>query len=241
MTQTQTTNAQLTSATLALAPPNGFIAKAMADRQRPMAPPIIPSKERGPGASSPSSNLLPTIATEKPSVILASIDGSGKARASTFPTSLRKAAAKAAELGGSTVIEVTSDAMLELALKLPKGKIYESGRAFVPFVKAKLFQSVAEHAPLIAQKPRGTTLPRGMTSEHKNIINQAKPAGDRSKTEEGSMFLAHDGEAWFEAVVVKVVDESTVSLRWRDYDEEPPFDMKLEQLGLLPPQTPVIN
>ena len=243
MTQSQITNAQLASATTRLVPPNGFIATAMADRTGPPAPSIVPISTP---ASQPKIAKISDAAAErteiavtKPSLILAGLDNSGKAHASAFLESECEAAKAAAALSGFSVIEVNSDALVELAVQLPKGKIYDSGKAFVPFVKADLFQTLASHHPLIAQKPRDFSLPKGMTVEHKNIINKAEPVGDRSKPKLGSMYLAYDDESWYEAVVVEIHDNGTLTLRWRDFDEEAPFTFRADQLGLLPPELPV--
>jgi len=48
------------------------------------------------------------------------------------------------------VLAVKSEAMAELAEKLPRGKLFTSGKAFVPFVGRQLFDTLVAYLPISA-------------------------------------------------------------------------------------------
>ena len=72
-------------------------------------------------------------------VVVFGRDEAGKPHASSLGTSEAELAEKAAGLMGMRVLRLTSDEERELAAKLPRGRVFGSGRAFVPFVKVGLF------------------------------------------------------------------------------------------------------
>ena len=74
-----------------------------------------------------------------PALIVFGRDGAAKPHASSFAPSEAELAEKAASLMGMKVLRVESDEQRELAAQLPSGKVFASGRAFVPFVKAALY------------------------------------------------------------------------------------------------------
>ena len=54
----------------------------------------------------------------------------------------------------------------------------------------------------------------------------------------GHTVLAYspDDEAWFEAVIVQVLSKDRITLKWRDFSEQPAFDRQRHELGLLYPK-----
>src|SRR3954471_18731903 len=84
------------------------------------------------------------MATPKPSpaamaLVVFGRDEAGKAHAAWFDQSEAALAEKAADLMGLRVLRVRTDEHRALAAQLPQGRVFASGRAFVPFVKASLF------------------------------------------------------------------------------------------------------
>ena len=88
-----------------------------------------------------------------------------------------------------------------------------------------------------------------MSAEHKNIILKAKPGTDPMAAQLGDTYLAYSDydESWYEAVVVeepvtgssdKPSGQSVLTLRWQDYDDEPPFEMARHSVALLPKVLP---
>src|SRR4051794_11571913 len=70
-------------------------------------------------------------------------DNAGKPHASRFEPSEAELAEKAAGLMGMQVLRPETDEQRALAAKLPKGRVFASGRAFVPFVAAGLYGPLA--------------------------------------------------------------------------------------------------
>jgi hypothetical protein len=76
--------------------------------------------------------------TDAPSLVVFGRDATGKPHASSFSQSEANLATKA-ELMGLRLLPVQTDTERALAAKLPRGRVFASGRAFVPFIKAALF------------------------------------------------------------------------------------------------------
>jgi hypothetical protein len=89
-------------------------------------------------------------AAPMPALAVFGTDRSGKPHAAWFTTEEAEAARTAAGLVGYRVLALTTEAQSQVAAKLSRGRLFENGRAFVPFVKAALYQTLsnmAEDAP----------------------------------------------------------------------------------------------
>lgn len=73
-------------------------------------------------------------------------DDKGKAHASRYSEADRIAAMKAAHLMGFKALAVTKDAIRHIADELPQGRLFDSGKAFVPFVKEGRCLALEAHA-----------------------------------------------------------------------------------------------
>ncbi|MCP2158363.1 MULTISPECIES: hypothetical protein [unclassified Agrobacterium] len=78
---------------------------------------------------------------------------------SFFPATDSRAAEKAAELLGMVTLKVEGDELRAFLGRLPQGKLFDSGKAFVPFVKQELYQTIAAY--LYACRGWRTLLPKG--------------------------------------------------------------------------------
>jgi hypothetical protein len=76
-------------------------------------------------------------------IVLFGLDDRGKPHASAFDAANAELAQKAAGLMGMRVLRPETDDQRALAAKLPRGRVFESGRAFVPFVKRPIYESLA--------------------------------------------------------------------------------------------------
>jgi hypothetical protein len=81
-------------------------------------------------------------ATGVPALIVFGEDKRGRAHASAFAEEQRAEAIKAAELMGMLVLPASEGAAYELALELPAGRIFASGRGFVPFVDLPTYRNL---------------------------------------------------------------------------------------------------
>src|SRR4051794_30358032 len=212
-----------------------------------------------------------TIASDKPqpetapqtaSVIVFGRDKMGKAHASWFDQSEAALAEKAAGLMNLRVLTVKTDEHRALAAQFPRGRVFATGRAFVPFVKSSLFlqlQSAAQGAadassaapapgdqapadePVKAEPPSpGGDTPAEQPAKAEPEPSPAKPNRERPRTwsdiQVGHMVLAAEayGEGWWEARVVQE-HEGKFTLTWRDWPELPRFARHRWQLALLHP------
>jgi len=80
-----------------------------------------------------------------PVLIVFGKDEANKPHASAFGEADVGLARKAAELMGMCAMPVETDAVRALAARLPDGRVFASGKAFVPFVKASLFEELLPH------------------------------------------------------------------------------------------------
>ncbi len=85
-----------------------------------------------------------------PNFIVLGRDEGGKAHASWFDADDRPAAERAATLMGMHGLVVDDDGLAAIARRLPRGRLFASGRAFVPFVKGSTFDQLAARLPVSA-------------------------------------------------------------------------------------------
>jgi hypothetical protein len=146
---------------------------------------------------------------------------------------------------------VEVDASLQdVAEKLPAGKLFESGLAFVPFVKREIHDALlARVSPedrdrVEAARVAGSAEKAAQRASDKADSGDIKlppltPTQlppDWSKIKVGSVVLASDrqSDGWWEALVEAEKDESVLVLRWRQSPEMDPFLRKVDQVALLP-------
>ncbi|MER8639321.1 hypothetical protein [Mesorhizobium sp. M1365] len=188
-------------------------------------------------------------ASASPAVIVLGLDDGGKAHASWFGDNDTGLAEKAAGMMGMAALPVDADDLRQLAGRLPRGKVFESGRAFVPFVKRDLYEAIATHLPAGYKFPVRVADDRPPAAKSKNANATGAPESgpkrpepsrptDWTKIEVGSLVLATEGayEGWFEAQVVKISPEGVYTLRWRDWLDMPVFTRRLIHIALLHPE-----
>lgn len=195
------------------------------------------------------SNRVPK-ASALPAMIVLGLDDGGKAHASWFGEADVGMAERAAGMMGMAALAVAdADELRDLAGRLPQGKVFESGRAFVPFVKRTLYDAISTHLPAGYQFPVKAVDERPSPKKTKKASAASAPESgpkrpephrptDWEKIEVGSLVLATEGpyEGWFEAQVVKISPEGLCTLRWRDWLDVPVFTRKLIHIALLHPE-----
>lgn len=192
----------------------------------------------------------PKPATEAPPValVLFGLDERGKAHGAWFARETVEAAVAAGETMGMFSLPVEDDAVRSLAGQLPQGKIFPSGKAFVPFVKASFYDALMAHLP---ESERDRARQPVQASGGKDAsrteaagagagtatVQRDKPE-DWSKIKVGSLVLASDGEGdgWYEADVVEVLPEEKFKLRWYEWPDLPDFVRPVTDIALLHPR-----
>ncbi|MER9483450.1 tudor domain-containing protein [Mesorhizobium sp. M0494] len=185
-----------------------------------------------------------------PALIVLGLDDGGKAHASWFGEAEVGMAEKAAGMMGMAALPVADASDLRgLTDKLPHGRVFESGRAFVPFVKRTIYDAIATHLPPGYRFPARAAIDRPPPGKSKKASGTGAPESgpkrpepsrptDWTKIEVGSLVLATEGayQGWYEAQVVKISTEGLYTLRWRDWLDMPVFTRKLIHIALLHPE-----
>jgi hypothetical protein len=180
-----------------------------------------------------------------PILVVLGIDVDGKPHGSRFEERDAPFVVRAAEMMGFHVIRIAADnaELHAIAEQLPLGKIFATGRAFVPFVGRSAFNKLATlvEGDIAARTPR----PIGAMPAKPDVSSAADAETDPpdsfetlwSTVEVGSLVLAtlpsvYDG--WWESVVVAVKGDK-LTLRWRDWPEEKRFRVPRRNVALLHP------
>lgn len=182
--------------------------------------------------------------TEKvPILVVLGLDIDEKPHASRFEEHEAPVLLRTAELMGFHLVRVPPEKteLHEVAAGLPAGKVFASGRAFVPFVARSVFDKLAalvEGGVTIEQRcasgaPPVEALAAMFTTES---INTADALW--SNVEVGSIVLAAQpklyGQCWWEGVVVEVKGDQ-LTIRWMDDPSLKPFRMSRREVALLHP------
>ena len=191
------------------------------------------------------------------SIVIFGRDSKRKGHAASFSAEDAGLALKAARLMKMNTWQVPPDAQA-LALRVPKGKLFGSGRALTPLVNAKLMAELELQAGKStpgeasapadgpAKAPAGPA--GGLSGAGSGTPSSpgAPPASDSRRRPAnwagigvGSEVLAdsrQDNWGWFEAVVVKEVDPDRFELQWINYPDEPKIVRRRDDLGLLSPK-----
>jgi hypothetical protein len=167
-----------------------------------------------------------------PDLIVLGPDDEGKPRAARFPAGQANLVAKAAKAMNLTVCNADGAALAELAKKLHPGRLYATGRGFVPPVGRNLHGKILEQLKLAGQPVPGPT--------DQAAADQPAP-GLPATWEEiavGHLVIAQEGakDGWWEAIVV-ARDGDMLTLKWRDY-QQPNVVRHAGAVALLKP-TPV--
>jgi hypothetical protein len=191
--------------------------------------------------------------TDAPALVVFGRDATGKPHASSFTESEADLAEKAAKLMGLRLLPVQTDLERALAAKVPRGRVFASGRAFVPFIKAALFTELQAAALNSGVEP--LKLLTGHASTGAGEPTPAAPAGALklakgtrtapvkqpcgwADIQVGTIVLAAAPPRrteWFECLVIAVEGEDLFILRYCDWPKEPPFKRRRVELGLMHP------
>jgi hypothetical protein len=148
-------------------------------------------------------------------VVLFGLDENGKPQAARFDSQQADLAAQAAGLMGLTVCPIT-DALADIAQKLPPGRIYANGRGFVPNVRRDLYGQLLEAAGVATKDGRTAGGNKAAdTTPPTALVAHGYPR-DWDDISVGHLVIATDNPAWFEAIVM-AIDGDMLTLGFRDY------------------------
>ena len=149
---------------------------------------------------------------------------------------------------GLRLLPVQTDTERALAAKVPRGRVFTSGRAFVPFIKAALFTVLQAAALNSGVKPlklltgpaaRGASAPTPAVplKTPKGIGPVKQPCG-WADIQVGSIVLGAAPPRrteWYECLVIAVEGEDLFTLRYCDWPKEPPLKRRRVEIGLMHP------
>jgi hypothetical protein len=139
-----------------------------------------------------------------PELIVLGRDEAGKPQAARFPAGHHGPVAKAAKAMGLTVCTAESADVAELAKKLPPGRLYSTGRGFVPAVGRSLYGKLVEQLKLAGQPvPGEAEQPNGDQSGTAAAAPGLPTGWDDVAV--GHLVIAQEslGDGWWEAIVLE--------------------------------------
>jgi len=177
------------------------------------------------------------------------LDENGKPRGAKFLQGSNNDLVNAALRMNCRVIQNHSAALTALGMKLPVGRVYASGKAFIPNIRRDLYEKLdaARQQPpeqiegivpvnLIAEPPAASE----PTDKAASVACASPMISGLPKSWEviaaGHMVLAFEGpgEGWWEAVVVQR-EEEILTLRYRDYPKVLNFQRHVTTVALINP------
>jgi hypothetical protein len=164
------------------------------------------------------------------------VDGDGKARGARFAEFNERALKFALDLG-LVGVHPASPALTELAMKLPAGRLYASGKAFIPNVRrevVKELNAILGSRTDTSQQHRPSS---PATAEPQSITVASGLPRDWSSIGVGQAVLVEDGPDdgfWICLVVQRQAD--ILTLRLRDYPKQrQQYVRHITQVALLYP------
>jgi hypothetical protein len=160
---------------------------------------------------------------ERRKLILFGLDENKKPRAARFIGDDLGLIAKAAEAMKLTICDIKSPALVELAQKLPGGRVHANGRSFVPYVRQDLYDSVVAAAGSDASDQTNPPTPDVFPHSFDDIGP-------------GHLVIAQETleDGWWEAIVLERSGDM-LTLRYRDYPKLPKFRRHRSAVALTSP------
>ncbi|WP_050732067.1 hypothetical protein [Methylobacterium sp. ARG-1] len=189
-----------------------------------------------------------------PALIVFGADKDGKPHASWFAEPDAALAMKATGVMNMWTLPLSTEAHRTFAAELPQGRVFASGRAFVPFVKKGVYDRLSALAgPAEAQSTAaGKTVAQGPTTATGDVGDQTSTVTATGEARYprswagvaiGSLVLISEGEqdGWYEAEVIEAKAGGIYTLRWRDWPDLPLLVRRREHMALLHPNTAAIE
>jgi hypothetical protein len=167
--------------------------------------------------------------------VLFGTDEHGKPRAACFRAANPELITKAAAAMKLQLLRPVTASQIELAKKLPVGRIHANGTGFVPPIRGDLYSELK----LAAEPPQASGTAASAVAPSPAAAPTAPAQGlpkDWDSIEVGHLVIAHENmiEGWWEALVI-ATDNDMLTLRWRDYPKVPPVTRHRTAVALMKP------
>jgi hypothetical protein len=171
------------------------------------------------------------------SVVLFGLDETGKPKAARFEAKQASLAAKAAAQLELQIVSVVGP-LVDVAARLPAGRIHASGRAAVPHVRPALYETL-----LVASGVALPDRPEVPSAASSNAAPNAAPDPSQSLPSSwdaitrGHLVIiqAAPAEGWYEALVEDLAGDM-LTVRWRDYPRDRRVARHRNSVALLYPR-----
>jgi hypothetical protein len=180
------------------------------------------------------------------------LDEAGKPKGARFPTTEAERVLPVVTAMNLRCSQAGSDETVDLGMKLPVGRIYARGKAFIPNIKRDLYQKLVtaldpaggeSDRSQVDGNPASSAAPKGEAAQSPVDTGEILPplaSGLPQNWESiaaGNMVLidAGPGQGWWEAIVVNR-DDAILTLRYRDYPKFPKFERHLSTIALINPR-----
>ena len=172
------------------------------------------------------------------------IDSQGKPRGARFAEFNERALNFALDLG-LVGVHPASPAFAEAGMKLPQGRLYASGKGFIPNIRRELVEkldAILGTPSDDSQKHKASDQPTdGSDNPETTNVRTISPITSglpRSwdGIQPGHVVIIHESPAdgWWEALVL-AREAEILTLRFRDYPRQPQFQRHISQVALINP------
>lgn len=187
-----------------------------------------------------SEKAAPAADTPK-AILLMGRDTTGQPHAACLAARSAKLAETCASTLGLALYRVTDDKQLAIAKAVPEGKLYDNGRAFVPYVREEMFSELVALLPEAFEWP--TLTPSGAECLEKSVFlagkgSEALGPGAKEHWQPpmvGQIVLAYgvEWEGWFDAEITSIEPNGLYVMKWREAPELGPITRRIEHIGLV--------
>lgn len=180
------------------------------------------------------------------------LDENGKPRGARFAELKDNITSAAMDMNCRVLIN-QPEAVSDIAMKLPAGRIYASGKAFIPNIRRDLYDKISEAARIVAEKS-DAEIETGAAEQSivvKSVIDQADAAPAEARCVSpvtsglprswetigvGHMVVFHESpdDGWWEGIVIKR-EGDLLTLRLRDFPKQGTFVRHINTVALVNP------